>query len=127
MSERVVVDGPWPASTGQSGGGDEGSGAPRQVAASGGGPQDPGMLARIVNLEATISDIRVTIGRIDERTGLLATKEDVANVRTDLATKATRGTVWGMGFTVAGLFVAALAAGAIYMPYLATLLRRAGQ
>ena len=85
------------------------------------------MLARIVNLEATISDIRVTIGRIDERTGLLATKEDVANVRTDLATKATRGTVWGMGFTVAGLFVAALAAGAIYMPYLATLLRRAGQ
>ena len=30
-----------------------------------------------------------------------------------------------MGFTVAALFVAALAAGAVYMPYVATLLRRA--
>ena len=55
----------------------------------------------------------------------------MANVRSDvmvaLATKSTRGTVWGMGFTVAGLFVAAMAAGAVFMPYLATLLRRAGQ
>ena len=45
--------------------------------------------------------------------------------KAELATKATKGTVWAMGFTVAALFVAALAAGAVYMPYVATLLRRA--
>ena len=67
--------------------------------------------------------------RLDERSSLGASKEDVANLRTDvmvaLATKATRGTVWGMGFTVAGIVVAALAAGAVYMPHLAAALRRA--
>ena len=103
------------------------------VATGGGGPHDPGMEPRVAALEADMKDVKAVLGdirlvltRLDERTTHLATKEDVANVRTDLASKATRGTVWTMGFTVAALFVAALAAGAVYMPYLATLLRRAG-
>ncbi len=98
-----------------------------------GGPS-PDIESRVARLEramgrvgAALDRLEPMIIRLDERTATMATKEDVANVRTDLATKATRGTVWGMGFTVAGLFVAAAALGAVYMPYLATLLRRAGQ
>ena len=60
--------------------------------------------------------LELMIIRLDERSGLTATKADVANVRTDLATKATHGTVWSMGFTVSGLFIAALAVEASTCP-----------
>ncbi len=103
-------------------------GPPRQpppIDPGDGWPHEPGMEARVAALEAGMKDVRVVLARmepllirIDERTNHLATKAE-------LATKATKATVWAMGFTVAGLFVAALAAGAVYMPYLATLLRRA--
>ena len=80
----------------------------------------------MAGMKVVLGRLEPMIIRIDERMNHLATKEDVANVRTDVASKATKGTVWGMGFTVAGLFVAAAALGAVYMPYLAALLRRAG-
>ena len=57
-------------------------------------------------------------------------KAELGEVRSDilveLAGKATKGTVWTVGLTLAGVIVAAMAAGAVYMPYVAALLRRAG-
>lgn len=104
----------------------EGVRAKSGIAGGGSGPHDPIMDARVTALEAAVMDMRVMLGRIDERTAALATKEDVANVRTDLASKAGRGTVWAAGITLLGLVTAAGALGAVYMPYLAVLLHRAG-
>lgn len=95
------------------------------------------MEARVTSLETSMLDVKATLGRlepliirIDERMNHVATKAELGGVRSDvllqLASKATRSTVWAMGLSVAGLVIAALAAGAVYMPYLATLLRRAG-
>jgi hypothetical protein len=95
------------------------------------------MEARVTTLEADMRDVKASLGdieliaaRIDERTGYLATGADLANLRSDmmvaLETKASRATVWGMGLTVAAVVIAAVAVGAIYIPYLAALLWRAG-
>jgi hypothetical protein len=108
-----------------------------EIEPGGRGPHDPGLEARVVALEADMKDVKASLGdikliaaRIDERTGYLATGADLANLRSDmmvaLETKATRGTVWGMGLIVAVVVIAAAAVSAIYMPYLAALLWRAG-
>jgi hypothetical protein len=110
---------------------------PDEIEASGGAPHDPGMEARVTTLEtdmrnmkASLGDIELIAARIDERTGYLATGADLANLRSDmmvaLETKASRGTVWGMGLTVAAVMIAAVAVGAVYIPYLAALLWRPG-
>jgi hypothetical protein len=110
---------------------------PDEIEPSGGAPRDPGMEARVTTLEADMRDVKASLGdieliaaRIDERTGYLATGADLADLRSDmlvaLETKASRGTVWGMGLTVAAVVIAAVAVGAICMPYLAALLWRAG-
>jgi hypothetical protein len=84
------------------------------------------------DLNARMSDLK-----IEERTNHVATQAEVgrlaqdlstriSDLKLDMASKATRGTVWTVGLALAGLVVASLAAGGVYMPYLATLLRRAG-
>ena len=100
-----------------------------QVAGSGDGgpPFRPDLIARITAVEATLERLIPLIVRLDERSLHLATKDDVAAVRIELAGKASHGTVWAMGATLFTLVLAAAALGAVYMPYLATLLRRAGQ
>jgi hypothetical protein len=86
-------------------------------------------LADIKEVRTALGGIKVVIARIDERTGFLATGSNLAVLKSDgmlaLQSKAGRGTVWAAALSVAGLVVAA-ALGAVYMPYLATLLRRAG-
>ena len=115
---------------------------------TGGGRDMPGIEVRVVTLENEMREVRAILGRmepllvrLDERTANLATKAELAEVRADLkaelgevrsdilvelAGKATKGTVWTVGLTLAGVIVAAMAAGAVYMPYVAALLRRAG-
>jgi hypothetical protein len=86
--------------------------------------------ADMKDVRTALGDIKVVIARIDERTGFLATGSNLAVLKSDvmlaLQSKAGRGTVWAAALSVAGLVVAAAALGAVYMPYLATLLRRAG-
>jgi hypothetical protein len=114
---------------------DTARGAERGVGGAGGPPHDPGMesrmaaLADIKEVRTALGGIKVVIARIDERTGFLATGSNLAVLKSDgmlaLQSKAGRGTVWAAALSVAGLVVAA-ALGAVDMPYLATLLRRAG-
>ena len=42
------------------------------------------MLARVKALEDTMTDIKITLARIDERMSHLATKEDVSKIETSL-------------------------------------------
>lgn len=51
-----------------------------RLAYSGGGPQPPGMDARVTALENAFTDMRTTLARIDERTASLATAADVERV-----------------------------------------------
>ena len=95
MSENIV---PFHATPGVSGlGTPQAADAAQQVAGSGGGPHDPGMQARVTAIGAVLARLEPPLVRLDGRTNHLATKEDVALVRADLALKAGRGTVWGMG------------------------------
>ena len=80
----------------------------------------------LVKLASARSDflVEVASARSDFLVELASAR---SGILVELATKATKGTVWTVGLTLASLVVAALATGAIYMPYLATLLRRTGQ
>ena len=93
---------------------------------SAGGPLGPEWETRIAGIETTLARFNMLLIRLDERCNYLATKEDVALLRSDLANKAGRGTVWSAAFTVFAPVTAAAALGAADMPYMATLLRRAG-
>ena len=129
MSENVI-GGPWTAPSGNSDGGDPPTTGEVQVAGGGDGPHDPRMLARLTALEAAMIRIEPTLNRIDERTNHLATKAELvgteSRLMSELAGKATKGTIWSVGSTLAGLVVAAMAAGAIFIPYVASLLRQTG-
>ena len=63
---------------------------PPGIGGGGGGPHDPFMDARVSALEAAFLDMRVTLGRIDERTAGLARKEDVSAVGGNIATLTER-------------------------------------
>lgn len=60
------------------------------VAFGGGGPHDPGMeelVRRVGRLENLLEQMAPTLARLDERLNHLATKADLAAVRSDLAGK----------------------------------------
>lgn len=128
MSDNVV---PFNAQAGSSSNEEPKAMSEAQVAGGGSGPHDPGTLARLNSLEASISRIEPLLIRIDERTSHLSTKAELSELKAqltlDLSRKATRATVWGAGATGFALVVSTLAVGAAYMPYLASLLRQTGR
>ena len=99
-------------------------------ARDGGGPDDPGMAARIDRLEADMRDVKAVLGRLEPAiAGVsahlphLATQASLERVRGDIMTalesKPSRSSMWTMGITLFALVVAAMLAGAAYLPFLA--------
>lgn len=94
----------------------------------------PEIEPRVSRLESDVAEIRAVLARLepliirmDERLSHLATKAelealrgevkvDIAALRGDLARKPGHGAMWGMGLALFGLVVAAMAAGAAYLP-----------
>ncbi len=104
------------------------------LALDGGGPDDPGMAARIDRLEADMRDVKAVLARLEPAiAGIsahlphLATQASLERVRGDimaaLETKPSRGGMWAMGIALFALVVAAMSAGAAYLPFLAHSLR----
>ena len=99
--------------------------------------RDTELQMRVAALEADVKDVKAVlyrleplVVRIDERTHTLVGKGELGSLRSDvmvaLASKATKGTIWIVGLSLVMLTVAALAAGAMYMLYVAEFLRRTG-
>jgi hypothetical protein len=99
---------------------------------------------RVSHLEADMRDVKATLVRLEPlivsihaQMPYLATKAELAGVRADtqrlhgeamtvLATKPGRGEMWMMAIALFALVVAAMAAGAIYLPLVERLLRASG-
>ncbi len=101
----------------------------RSLALGGGGPDDPGMAARIDRLEDDMREVRAVLGRLEPAiAGItsqmphLATQAALERVRGDVMTalesKPGRGGMWAMAITLLALVVAAMSAGAAYLPLL---------
>jgi hypothetical protein len=102
----------------------------RSLALDGGGPDDPGMAARIDRLEADMRDVKTVLGRLEPAiAGIssqlphLATQASLERVRgeimTALESKPSRSSMWTMGIALFALVVAAMSAGAAYLPLVA--------
>jgi len=102
----------------------------RSLARDGGGPDDPGMAARIDRLEADMRDVKAVLGRLEPAiAGIssqlphLATQASLERIRGDIMTtlesKPSRSSMWTMGIALFALVVAAMSAGAAYLPLLA--------
>ncbi len=103
--------------------------------------QDPALEARVGRLEVDMHDVKSSLGRLEPlivnihaQMPYLATKAELERVRGDvqaqieglrgevragLAGKPGFGAMWTMGVSLFGLVVAAIAAGAAYLPLLA--------
>ncbi len=106
---------------------------------------DPGMEGRVERLERDMADVKATLGRIEPmiismhaQMPHLATKAELERVRGEieakieglrgetragLAAKPGYGAMWSMGIALFALVVAAISAGAAYLPLLSRSLR----
>ena len=93
------------------------------------GPEGPSLGYRVANLERSFADLRtrlddlaVVVARMDTKLDYLATRDALEKLRgevmTSLAGKPGLGAMWAMGITLFALVVAAMSAGAAYLPFL---------